>query len=57
MNRDWLDAARIVVNVDTLYREYRGDGSSPDLIQLFDSMAHMRQTLRRYRAPGSGACA
>lgn len=55
--RDWLDAKRIVVDVDTLYREYRGGSSGPDLIRLFDSMARMRRTLRRYRAPGSGACA
>lgn len=55
--RDWLDAERIVVNVDTLYREYRGDSSGPDLIRLFDSMARMRRMLRRYRASSSGACA
>lgn len=35
----WGDAERIAVNVDTLYREYRGDTSPPNIMQLFPLMA------------------
>ena len=45
--RDWPDAERIVVNVDTLYRGYRGDDSQPDIVQLFGSMARVRRQLRK----------
>ena len=34
----WGDSERIVVNVDTLYREYRGDPSPPDVMRLFSLM-------------------
>ncbi len=44
--RHWLDAERIAVNVDTLYRGYRGDAGPPDLIQLFGLMARVRKGLR-----------
>lgn len=39
----WSDAERIAVNVDTLYREYWGDTSAPDIIGLFSLMAELRQ--------------
>ena len=39
----WGDAERIAVNVDTLYREYRGDRSPPDAIGLFGLMAELRR--------------
>jgi glyoxylase-like metal-dependent hydrolase (beta-lactamase superfamily II) len=37
----WSDAERIAVNVDTLYREYRGDDSPPDVMRLFTLMAEV----------------
>ena len=40
----WLDAERIAVNVDTLYREYRGAlHESPDPIALFTLMGELRR--------------
>ncbi len=39
----WLDAERIVVNVDTLYREYRGDPTPPDFMELFGYMAELKR--------------
>ncbi|MGH8250941.1 MAG: MBL fold metallo-hydrolase [Steroidobacteraceae bacterium] len=44
--RHWLNAERIVVNVDTLYREYRGDTAAADPIVLFGLMARVRRELR-----------
>lgn len=37
----WTDAERIVVNVDTLYREFRGDTAPPDTIALFGAMGQL----------------
>jgi glyoxylase-like metal-dependent hydrolase (beta-lactamase superfamily II) len=37
--RNWTDYERIVVNVDALFREYRGDTSPPDHGHLFGCMA------------------
>ena len=37
----WSDRERIAVNVDTLYREFRGDHSPPDVMRLFGVMAEM----------------
>lgn len=45
--RHWLDAERIAVNVDTLYRDYRGDRSPPDLLRLFGLMARLRRESRK----------
>ncbi|MEX0735446.1 MAG: MBL fold metallo-hydrolase [Steroidobacteraceae bacterium] len=45
--RHWLDAERIAVNVDTLYRDYRGDRSPPDLVRLFGLMARLRRESRK----------
>lgn len=39
----WIDAERIAVNVDTLYREYRGDTSPPDIVGLFSLMAELKR--------------
>lgn len=39
----WLDAERIAVNVDTLYREYRGDTTPPDFMELFSCMAELKR--------------
>jgi glyoxylase-like metal-dependent hydrolase (beta-lactamase superfamily II) len=38
---DWSDSERIVVNVDTLYREFSGDSTAPDLPQLLAGMAEL----------------
>jgi cyclase len=38
----WGDAERIAVNVDSLYREYRGDGKVTPVIELFALMAEVR---------------
>lgn len=40
----WGDSERIAVNVDTLYREYRGDKGGPeDVVGLFALMAELRR--------------
>lgn len=38
----WGDSERIAVNVSTLYREYSGDTSPPDVTALFGLMAELR---------------
>ncbi|MFN3313032.1 MAG: MBL fold metallo-hydrolase [Hyphomonas sp.] len=43
----WGDAERIAVNVDSLYREYRGDGKVTPVIELFGLMAEVRDAQRR----------
>jgi len=42
----WGDGERIAVNVDTLYREYRGDGRVTPVIELFALMAQVRDARR-----------
>lgn len=37
----WKDAERIAVNVDTLYREYSGDRSAPNVVGLFGLMGQL----------------
>jgi glyoxylase-like metal-dependent hydrolase (beta-lactamase superfamily II) len=44
--RHWLDAERVAVNVHTLYREYSGDSTPPDVVALFGAMAAVRRRLR-----------
>lgn len=44
---NWGDAERIAVNVDSLYREYRGDGKVTPVIELFALMAEVREAQRR----------
>lgn len=39
----WIDSERIAVNVDTLYREYRGDTSAPNIVGLFSLMAELKR--------------
>lgn len=39
----WIDSERIAVNVDTLYREYSGDSSPPDIQKLFGLMAELKR--------------
>ena len=43
----WGDAERIAVNVDSLYREYRGDGVVTPVLDLFALMAETRDAMRR----------
>jgi cyclase len=45
----WIDAERIAVNVDTLYREYRGDRSPPDFQRLFGLMAQVARARPSWR--------
>ena len=37
----WGDAERIIVNVSTLYREFSGDVTPPDIVGLFGQMAQL----------------
>jgi cyclase len=37
----WSDSERIAVNVDSLYREFRGDDTTTDVIELFSRMAEL----------------
>jgi cyclase len=37
----WSDPERIAVNVDSLYREFRGDDTTTDVIELFSRMAEL----------------
>jgi hypothetical protein len=39
----WTDAERIVVNVNTLYREFSNDSSPVDFMGLFGQMAMLAQ--------------
>jgi len=40
----WRDSDRIAVNVDTLYREFRGGGAPTPPLELFRRMASLRRT-------------
>lgn len=44
--RHWLDAERIAVNVDSLYRGYRGDTAPSDPVRLFGLMSRVRRAQR-----------
>ncbi len=44
--RHWLDPERLAVNVDSLYREYRGDATPADPVHLFGLMARLRREMR-----------
>ena len=39
----WSDAERIAVNVNTLYREFSGETSLPNIMELFGLMAKLRK--------------
>lgn len=43
---NWGDAERIAVNVDSLYREYRGDGILTPVLGLFALMAETREAMQ-----------
>lgn len=38
---DWLDAERIVINVDSLYREFDDGHASMEIMEQFAAMAHL----------------
>jgi len=40
--RSWIDAERIVVNVNSLYREFRGDKTPPDVFGMCGRMLRWR---------------
>jgi glyoxylase-like metal-dependent hydrolase (beta-lactamase superfamily II) len=40
----WIDAERIYVNVDTLYREFAGDTSEADVLALFAGMGRLTRS-------------
>ncbi|MFK7915836.1 MAG: MBL fold metallo-hydrolase [Pseudomonadales bacterium] len=42
----WIDAERIAINVDTLYREFSGGGKPTDTLTLFKLMAEVHQRRR-----------
>ena len=42
----WTDAERIAVNVDTLFREYSGNSSPPNTIEIFALMAEIKKAQR-----------
>ena len=44
----WIDAERIAINVDTLYREFSGVKGSTETLEMFGLMAEVRR-LRRQR--------
>ena len=37
----WSDPERIAVNVDSLYREFSGEESATDILELFQRMAEL----------------
>ncbi len=42
----WIDAERIAINVDTLYREFSGRHGSTDTLAMFGLMAEVRRARR-----------
>lgn len=49
----WGDAERIAVNVDTLYREWRGDATPPNAVALFGRMGKLaKERATRKRRTG-----
>ncbi len=48
----WIDAERIAINVDTLYREFSGTRQVTDTPTLFGLMAEVQQHRRSARAQG-----
>jgi hypothetical protein len=42
----WGERERIAVNVDTLYREFRGDVAPADVMKLFGVMAELAAAWR-----------
>ena len=41
---NWIDAERIYVNVDTLYREFAGDTSEADVFALCAGMGRLARS-------------
>tara|TARA_B110000263_G_C15312012_1_gene514078 strand:+ start:1377 stop:2342 length:966 start_codon:yes stop_codon:yes gene_type:complete len=41
----WIDAERIYGNVSALYREFEGDKSAPEIMQIFEGMARFHKEI------------
>ena len=41
--RDWGDSERLLVNIETCYREFAGDTSERNIVNLFTLMARWRK--------------
>jgi cyclase len=48
--RDWIDGERVIVNVATLYREFSGAKSKPDVMDFHARMARLRGPRAKHRA-------
>jgi cyclase len=46
---DWPDAERVVVTVRTLFEEFKGERTEPDIFTLFEQMADFRQSQHHHR--------
>lgn len=44
--KGWLDAERVYVNVQTLYRDFSGSTDKPDVLSAFAGMARLARTAR-----------
>jgi cyclase len=42
----WIDAERIAINVDTLYREFKGERGATDTVAMFGLMAEIKKNRR-----------
>lgn len=42
----WIDAERIAINVDTLYREFKGERGATDTVAMFGLMAEIKKNKR-----------
>jgi len=42
----WIDAERIAINVDTLYREFKGERGATDTVAMFGLMAEIKKDKR-----------
>ena len=52
--RDWSDEERIFINVNAAYREFKGDGSRPDVLRLFTLMGQYHNERKAAAAHGHG---
>ena len=48
----WLDAERVIGNVHALYREFRDDGSEPEVMPVFEAMAQFHKEIILPRQQG-----
>ena len=50
----WLDGERVYVNVQTLYRDFQGDRTQPDVLALFAGMARFKHRTSKPTSALSG---